>query len=106
MSLLLSTGLLVFFMNWGSAEGFFMMLIMFASIIPFLFDGVMSIMSAYRGKILTASPEVTEVTNENEDDFQQQKDENDEPSKSSEILMPDLWKEHPDLANRITTDWK
>lgn len=72
MSLLLSTGLLAFFMSYGGSQGFFIMLCVFMACIPFFFDGAMSMISASRGTILTASPSVQEVSEENmdEDNYQ------------------------------------
>lgn len=67
-SLLLSVGLITFFMNYGYSNGFFMMLICFMGILPFFFDGAMSLISAHRGEVLSLNPNIREVIHDDESD--------------------------------------
>ena len=47
MSLLLSTGLLAFFLSYGGSQGFFIMLCVFMACIPFFFDGALECVSEF-----------------------------------------------------------
>jgi len=77
MSLILSTALLSFFINYGGSAGFLTMICVFVAILPFFFDGAMAYMSVSRGRVLSASPSVEEVVegSGDEDEFKKQSDE-------------------------------
>lgn len=106
MSLILSTSLLAFFVNYGGQVSFLSMLCLFVSCLPFFFDGAMALISISKQRVLTAATATVEEVLPEEDEFQKQNGENDKPITPSEYIMPQMWQENPDLANRLTSDWK
>lgn len=83
------------------------MLCLFVACIPFYFDGAMALISIQKQRVLTAATATVEEVPAEEDEFQKQNDDGEKTTMApSEYIMPQLWQENPDLANRLTSDWK
>lgn len=107
MSLILSASLMTFFVNYGGEVSFLTMLCLFVACIPFYFDGAMALISIQKQRVLTAATATVEEVPAEEDEFQKQNDDGEKTTMApSEYIMPQLWQESPDLANRLTSDWK
>ena len=81
------------------------MICLLVACIPFFFDGVLSLISLGRKHVLTGSKKSKASSDEIEveDDFQKQEN---RPINPSEVLIPELIHNNPDLGHRLTTDWK
>ena len=104
--MLLSTFLLSQLGTIGAGSSFFVLCCVLLSTIPFLFDGLMSLISLVQQNVLQAvGTERHERPREQEDSFQVEGGQL-RTTQSVAYVLPEAVLRNPELADRLTSNWK